>query len=65
MIAFIDCEQRLRAEEHFYLFTYYKIVNRREVRYPDFHIHENRIDRYNALSPDDKKKIEKDIHLRD
>lgn len=58
MIAFIDCDQRLTAEEHFYLFTYYKIVNRRQIRYSDFHIHENLINRYNALSPDDKEDIE-------
>ena len=58
MIAFIDCDQRLTAEEHFYLFTYYKIVNRRQIRYSDFHIHENLSNRYNALSPDDKEDIE-------
>ncbi len=58
MIGFIDCERRLTAEEHFYLFTYYQIVNGRQIRYSDFHIHENHIDQYNNLSSDMKKDIE-------
>lgn len=58
MIAFIDCEQRLTAEEHFYLFTYYQIVNRRKIRYSGFHIHENLVDQYNDLASDEKEDIE-------
>ncbi len=49
MINYIDCEKRLSAEEHFYLYVYYMEVNRMTVSYGNFHIYEELIDRYNSL----------------
>ena len=58
MINSIDCEQRLTADEHYYLYTYYQLVNRRTIRYSDFHIHETLVEQYNNLSTVEKADIE-------
>lgn len=63
MIEFINCEQRLTAEDHFYLFTYYKAETRRQILYSDFHIEETLIDSYNGLALNEKKKIGDTVSL--
>ena len=57
MINFIDFEQRLTAKEHFYLFTFHQVLERRIINYSDFHITEDLVVKYNESSLELKQDI--------
>ena len=56
MIDYIDCEERLSPEEHYYLYKYFLQLNG-YIPYKEFHIYESFIDQYNNLPADKKEEL--------
>ncbi len=58
MINYINCEERLSAEEHFCLYIFYINLYNENISYKNFHIHEELVDEYNSLTQSQKREID-------